>query len=267
MNTILNKGRNIFKRLVNRAPGQEMKGPIDLPYNILVGTHHKTGTLWMQGIFRNICRQFHLTYFQGEQENLPDHFDVFMQNHSKFDFNSLPRNYRGIHIIRDPRDRIVSGAFYHQKSKEEWLHRPFERFDGMTYQEKINSFEHFDNKLMFEMENSGRWGNEEMFSWDYENPNFLNIKYEELIEDEDLFLFHKIFNFLGFPGKAIPAVLQCAYDNSLFSGNVKKSLHVRSGASKQWQTYFKPRHKKRFVELFDDALIRLGYEEDNSWAD
>jgi hypothetical protein len=42
-------------------------------------------------------------------------------------------------VIRDPRDVIVSGANYHCKADEPWLHIPEKRFGGLTYHQKINS--------------------------------------------------------------------------------------------------------------------------------
>jgi hypothetical protein len=261
----------MFKKWVSRLTEKKKPGAgnftEELSHKILVGSHHKTGTVWMRNVFSCVCRELGLRFFSGEQKKLPKDFDVFMQNHSRFMPDKFSDTIRGIHIIRDPRDRIVSGMYYHQKSKESWLHKPMQNLGGSTYQEKINSFDKIEDQLMFEMEHSGRWGIEEMLSWDYRDDRFMNVKYEELIIDHDLRMFHDIFTFLGFPGSAIPVCLDCAYKNSLFSGNIDKSVHVRSGKSSQWKTHFTTAHKKRFAELFGDALIKLGYEKDNRWIE
>lgn len=233
---------------------------------IVVGTHHKTGTVWLRDIFTTFCRRLGLNFFKGHQHDLPADFDVFLQNHSMFTLDAFTMPYRGVHIIRDPRDRIVSGAFYHQKSAERWLHAKRENFGGMTYQEKICSLPTFEEKLTFEMENSAFQTISDMTSWDYTNENFIEIQYEDLIQDTDLMLFHRIFTYLGIDGRAIPEALKIAWENSLFSGNLKNSVHIRSGRSKQWEEHFTPRLRRHFVELYDDALIVLGYEENNDWA-
>jgi len=259
-----------LKRLKTRLFFPAHKEPAEFsisPYNrILIGTHHKTGTVWMGSIFRKICHEFGLIFYAGEQKQLPKDFNVFLQNHSRFVTEQLSIEYKGLHMIRDPRDRIISGCFYHQRSNEEWLHTEREIFGGLTYQEKINSYESLDDKIIFEMENSGLRGIQEMLDWNYKNPAFFEVKYEDLISDENLIIFHDIFTFLGFPGEAIPQILRIAYDNSLFSGNLRKSVHVRSGRTRQWEKYFKPIHKDRFLGLFGDALIRLGYESNDDWA-
>ena len=237
-----------------------------LANQVVIGTHHKTGTVWLKKIFRMISSKYGLYLYSGEQQDIPDQCHIFFQSHSRIDFGQLDDDYRGVHMIRDPRDRIISGCFYHQKSHEPWLHQPHEEFGGLTYQQKINSFSSFEEKLIFEMENAGTNGTQEMLSWDYENPQILEIKYEDLVVDEELFLFHKMFNFLGFHGSVIPDLLQIAHDNSLFSGKIKNSIHVRSGATSQWPEYFNLEIRERFEKQFPGALVRLGYESDDSWV-
>lgn len=237
-----------------------------LDKKVLVGTHHKTGTVWMKKIFSQICQNFWLKFFYGEQEKLPRNFDIFFQEHSLFDLDKLQMEYRGLHLIRDPRDIIVSGCFYHQKAHEQWLHIKRNEFGGLTYQQKINSYDSLDDQIMFEMEHSGRKSILDMLNWNYTNPAFYEVKYEDLILDENLILFNNIFTFLRFPGEDIPKILKIAYNNSLFSGKLKNSVHIRSGETRQWEKYFKPSHKTRFLELFGNALIKLEYENNDDWA-
>jgi len=236
-----------------------------LRYKILVGTHHRAGTMWIGGIFRRIARDLALEFFSGSQQDLPQNFDIFFQNHSAFDFSRLPVEYRGVHVIRDPRDVIVSGCFYHQKASEAWLHVEREEFGGLTYQQKMNSLPSVDDQLMFEMEHHGD-PIRDMVAWSYSNLNFLEVRYEDLRADTSLTLFRRIFTFLGFPAEVIPRLLRIAHDNSLFSGRVRNSVHVRSGDVGQWRRYFKPAHRVRFLELFGDALIQLGYEQNDDWV-
>lgn len=214
------------------------RGNIDLKNKVLVGTHHKTGTDWMLRIFRRISRDLGLRFVAGKQREFPTDFDVFIQHHSRFDLTRLDVEYRGLHLIRDPRDVIISGCFFHQKSGERWLHIRRGEFGGLTYQEKINSYATLDDKIMFEMENHGTI--RDMLAWSYSDPRFVEVEYEDLIVDDNLMLFHRIFAHLGFPGETIPGLLRIASDNSLFSGNVRKSDHVRSGEKMQWKDTLSP---------------------------
>lgn len=245
------------------SPSSE-KFELKLSNKILIGTHHKTGTVWLRSIFKKICLKYSLNFYDGIQDNLPEQFDVFLQDHSKFDVNSLGMEFFGIHLIRDPRDVIISGCFYHQKADEKWLHIPRNQFNGLTYQQKINSFKNIDDQILFEMENIGKATVLDMINWDYTNPYFLELKYEDLIVDIDMVLFNKIYSFLGFPESIIPNLIEISFNNSLFSKKVNNK-HIRSGKKNQWKKYFKQTHKERFIELFDDLLIQLGYEKDNNW--
>jgi hypothetical protein len=263
---LANRPRKLVLALRGRYRRLRWVGKIDLPWLVLVGTHHKTGTAWLMNIFESVANQLGLKYFYGLQDDLPPQTEIFFQHHSLFDFPSLPHPYRGIHMIRDPRDVIVSGCMYHQKSEEPWLHLYQMEYDGWTYQKKLNSLDSLEEKIFFEMEHAGGRTIKDMLAWNYHQPEFLEIKYEDLIEDSDLLLFQDIFRFLGFPEQSIPAVLEIAYQNSLFSGKLKKSLHLRSGKKDQWKEYFSPDHRERFAVLFGDALIRLGYEKDHAWV-
>lgn len=243
--------------------------PAQLAHVVLVGTHHKTGTVWIHGIFRRLALlvgyPFHAIAFNA---SIPEIGSIVADTHSRFDkamWHNTP--YRGLHLIRDPRDIIVSGCFYHQKSSEAWLHVKRPEFGGLTYQEKINSIPALRDKLLFEMENSALRTITDIAQWDYQNSAFFEAKYEDLILDYDLLLFHQLFTFLGFAGETIPKALEVAWKYSLFSNRVPTSVHVRSGKPSQWKRHFEPVHQQRFLELYDDVLIRLGYEADNAWAE
>ena len=240
--------------------------PVSLSQVILVGTHHKTGTVWLLHIFKQICRELGLRFEHGHGLDMPHACDVYLSYDSCFQWTGSPRPCKGVHLIRDPRDVLVSACFYHARSQEAWLHVKQDEFGGLTYQEKINSFVSLDDKISFEMEHAFLKNLQEMVKWDYQNPDFLEIKYEQLINDENLLLFHKMFTFLGFPGRVIPTCLRVAHDKSLFSGKVGISNHIRSGKVQDWDRYLNNFHKKRFLELFGDALVRLGYETNDSWV-
>lgn len=242
-----------------------LKSGCQLPYKIVIGTHHKTGTMWLDSIFRRVCMYHGLKYNFSDNKPTNNQYDIFFECHSSFDWDVLEQPFRGLHLIRDPRDVIISGCFYHQVSHEKWLKTPRTDLKGLTYQQAINRYEKLEDKILFEMEHVGYRTISDMLNWNYANPCFYEGKYEDLIGDSDLDLFYEIFKFLGFPGSAIPSVLAVAYNKSLFSGVKNQSPHIRSGKKKQWVNYFEKIHRKRFVELFGDGLLKLGYEKDNEW--
>lgn len=231
---------------------------------ILVGAHHKAGTNLLFGIFNEICKRRNEYFFYGNQSDAPKLCSVLFHDNSDFDLVALSTEFRGLHIIRDPRDIIISGAFYHRHSDEAWLHEPQPQFGSMTYQQAINSCSTDEEAILFEMENAAMYTIKKMLDWDYANPCFFETRYEDLVQDHSLEIFKQIFVFLGYPDDDLPELLNIAYKNSLFSG--VKSPHIRSGKPYQWKQYFTPALKFRFLELYGDALQVLGYEKiESSW--
>ncbi len=235
------------------------------PNKILIGTHHKTGTVWLRKIFSRLSKELGLKFYSSGDPKIPTDADIILNNHSRFNNLEELGPFRGLHVIRDPRDIIVSGCFYHQKSAEAWLHVKRERLNGLTYQQALLAKTSLEDKISFEMEALGRTTIQDIINWDYNDARFLNIKYEDLMSDVDLKVFHDIFLYLGLNGGAIPTALYHAYKGSLFSGQVKGFSHVRSGEARQWERFFSKNNRERFVELFGSSLIDLGYENDHSW--
>src|SRR4051794_29132107 len=103
-----------------------------MKYNLVVATHHKTGTVWMDGVFKTIASDLGAQYAnvqsaRGQLDDL-DHgpFILFSCNSDFGDLASLldRGNVRVLHLIRDPRDVVISAMHYHKASRESWLHEP-----------------------------------------------------------------------------------------------------------------------------------------------
>jgi hypothetical protein len=239
---------------------------------IVVCTHHKTGTVWMADVFRAIKKQFKLKIHSGKQAELPPEADIFLQDHSKVDLQALRdrgRPVRCVHVIRDPRDVVISGCFYHVKTTEKWANTPKAEFGGKNYRETISALPTDYDKLVFEMKNTGMKSINDMVNWNYKDPDVFEVRYEDLINDADYKVFRPMMRFLGFEGADLETVLQIVHDHSLFGGakptTAKDPVHVRSGESRQWPKTFTPELKAAFKEIHPDALQKLGYEKNADW--
>lgn len=235
---------------------------------VLIGTHHKCGTLWLKKIFSAVCTHLSLVMHHGERGFLSRGFDVLFDDHSTFKFPAFLGRYRGLHLIRDPRDVIISGAFYHERcTSEPWLLERTTRLRGRSYQQALTDLPSLEEKLRFEMRHCSGQTIRDMLAWNYANQRFYEAKYEDLIEDVELRRFREIFAFLRFPESEMEELLRIAYDNSLFSGKLSASTeHIRSGRPRQWHSYFTKSLHHEFLDLFGDALVRLGYEQDDQWC-
>lgn len=240
---------------------------------IVICTHHKTGTVWMADVFRAIKREFKLKLHNGLQQSLSPEADIFLQDHSRVDMIALrgrnpDRPVRCVHIIRDPRDVIISGCFYHVKTTEKWANNPKPEYGGVSYREAIAAQPDDHAKLVFEMQHTGAKTIRDMLAWNYQDKDVLEIKYEDIINDAEFKVFRPMMKFLGFEGAELDRALEIVREHSLFGGAKKDGgdgVHVRSGESRQWRRTFTPELKAEFRRLHPDVLQRLGYEKGADW--
>jgi hypothetical protein len=241
---------------------------------VVVTTHHKTGTVWANQIFKRIgaALDIPVAISRRDQGATPLVAPVIVCT-SEYSFESsypgasLSRDdVRIMHMIRDPRDVCISGMHYHLRSKEKRLHVKKARYGHRTYQTALRGFRTTRRRLHFEIEFSLAKNLENMLQWDYTRPNAYEVKYEDLIVDYDGELFRKIVTRLELPQPEL--CLQAFQDASLFGGKVEgQKVHVRSGKPAQWLSVFDQRLARKFLKTFGPALITLGYEKDDSWVE
>ncbi len=187
---------------------------------------------------------------------------------------------KGSHVIRDPRDLVISSAFYHHICGEEWCQLAVERIlppgtieklvrdfsmkepgEGDSYQSYLRKH-NMEESFIIEMLRMTKVF-KALKNWDYQNPDFIELRYEEIIGNEKE-TFARIFRHYEFPRSWIRTGTNFA---DLFSlgqkeGNIK---HVRSGKIAQWKEVFTPRMKDLFKEYQGDLLIHLDYETGFDW--
>lgn len=88
--------------------------------------HHKVGTLWWGTILRAIARDAALRFVEWSPARPDAKGDVYLFPNTRFfDRGHLGgRPFRGTHMIRDPRDVVVSSYFYHLWTEEPWANLP-----------------------------------------------------------------------------------------------------------------------------------------------
>lgn len=282
--------------------------------------HHKCGSKMILNIIRLTCKylnlkhaHFHSPVMWGYEEN---HLllDQIAQNQS-LEFVSYisadarylgnPGSFRGVHVIRDPRDIVVSSYFsnLYSHSTEYWPE--LTEFRGLL--EKLPKDEGLleNIKFMAKLRVDGQDLNlfDTLMCWNYSLPPILEIKFEDLAHNPYQ-LFTEMFEFLGlvedtelsaaslksmlrlilqnnYPGLSflkktpkIPAwmLLYFVYSNrfsKLAKGREKGQedirSHYRKGEPGDWINHFTYKHKKFFKENYNDVLIKLGYEKDDRW--
>lgn len=163
--------------------------------------HHKCATGWIDDILREACFRlgwdFRIVHRPVDfaaygalhrlaEAERPDF--LAYTNADRADLDGLPP-FRGFHVIRDPRDVIVSGYFSHRYSHptDGWPELAAHRAQLQQMSKEDGLLE----EMAFSAERLRQMG-----AWDYAQPNVMEVKMEHLTAAPHE-TFCAIFDFLG----------------------------------------------------------------------
>jgi len=180
-------------------------------------------------------------------------------------FRSMPKpgGYRGIFVMRDPRDVAVSWyystKFSHPEVAEAVTRRrrklqELSKEDGLLYM-----IDHLSKERgMFDCQRT--WA-EHLLS----DGNMRVFRYEDLFGDHQQEAMRRLFDHLGIPlGDKELAAMLAKYSFARLSGGRKKGRsdkrhHYRRGEAGSWQDELTPRVLEAFAAKTGDLLAVLGY--------
>ncbi len=259
------------------------------PPHIFIATHHKAGTVWMESTFRRACKHnayefIHLNTDEPAWTIRPDKRAFMLAEMARigadpgaravyFDFHAttpdlsdIP-NARGLHFIRDPRDMLISAVHYHQRSDEIWLDIPRSRWGGMTFRDKLLSYDDFNDRLRLELDT--HMGDEiQRMAAFADRPDhdrvFRTVRYEELVADEHMTLFHDLCVHLDIRGLELVNALRAFWNLSIFGGLREQHergthRHIRHGGPQQWRESLQDSSIALIHDRVGDAIEKLGY--------
>lgn len=239
-------------------------------------SHHKSGTVWISRVLHGVATRYGLQVTEPAAGEPFTDGDIALITTGDFDTHlpagviiPIGRQFVGSHMIRDPRDIVVSGYFYHQRAREDWLQIPLERFGGLTYQQHLLSVDRKQG-LMTEIFKVATWDIPSMVAWDYNRAEFVELRYEDAMADEQSAL-RRLFLHYEFNDRAVNAGLQIvermrrAHATEVASYGTAAAGHARSGQPGEWRDYLDDDHIDFFKASTGDALLRLGYETSPDW--
>jgi hypothetical protein len=244
-----------------------VRNPYEKRVKIIHFCYHRTGTNWFRKIFEQVAGYYGLCCCGVWNNPDSNDCDIYIDHHSR----SIPSShgeFRATHIIRDPRDILVSGYFFHRWTNESWANEKNKIYEGHSYKEHITSLSQEDG-FLFEMDRLQE-DVKAMVAWDYAQPNVLELRYEDVVTNE-IDQFYRMFEHYRFKQSAMKIVEKCVRANSFERvtgrkrGEIADKKHLRSGACGDWQEYFTPKVKEVFKERMGSALIELGYERNRDW--
>jgi hypothetical protein len=172
-------------------------------------------------------------------------------------------------FIRDPRDLVISGYFYHKRAAEPWCNVPnptnadwrvvngnipAQLSNGQSYASYLQTVD-IEDGLICEIDFRKNHF-ESMAQWP-DSDNILVLSYENILGNEEQ-IFHRLFSFYDFNTleKTLGIYFAKRYSAGRRAGAVQ---HIRSPEPGQWRKHFTPRVADYFDQRHGDLLRKLGY--------
>lgn len=229
---------------------------------IFVGTHHKAMTTYFKAVLKLLA--FGLgTRFEDISKEIPgSKTRVFLSIHSQTPWSEIGP-YRGIHVMRDPRDMIVSSYHYHLWTNELWAHVPDE--NGQSYQEKLQAVDKTEG-LFMTIRHFIYFSCETLENWDMDDPDILEVSYDALMGPEREEFYDEAFTFMGLTGRGhelgvrLMRLFEAGKRSKISATAPNERAHIRSGRSGQWKTELEPEHIAYINQELGHILDKFGYD-------
>lgn len=272
--------------------------------------HHKCASSWISAVLFWVCHELQLKYkivhnpemFEHDlkQHLIDNHIDFLSYTNAKIKHVKDIDDFLGFHVIRDPRDIVVSGYFSHLYSHptEGWP----ALLDHRNNLKKVSKEEGLILEMKFIKDKF-----EDLYNWDYSQKNILELRMEEIIRspyvtmlkamtflkmvDDSTRMKHRVKNLLitivnrinvksrgwipyCIKRTEIPVerLFMHIYQNRFSKlskgrdrGQEDIKSHYRKGIAGDWINHFNENHRQFFKKEFNDLLIKLGYEKTSNW--
>ena len=263
--------------------------------------HHKCASQWITLIIERMCNEMGWKSICAYQDTINKYKSLqHLIETEKPDFLILPESshnrtieikseYFGFHIIRDPRDIIVSCYFSHKKS-----HKISNYIPTLEHREKLNILSKKEG-INYEFSISYVFI-ENLYRWKYNYSNIYETKFEVLtqhpeqefykilsfltiLKDQGSFMDGLIYNYNRFCRKThlTPFVIKLNKYNKnqlnriirqLSFKNLKQeknknlgrtTSHYRKGESGDWKNHLDESQEKMILDFFPNILEKLKY--------
>lgn len=229
---------------------------------LFVATHHKAMTTYFHAVLKALALALNIPFERVANANLPKPgTQMFLSMQSKQDLAQIGP-YRGVHIMRDPRDMIVSGYHYHKWTYETWVHRLDE--NGESYQQKLNRLDRREG-LFLEIDHFIFFYRDVLTAWNLDDPDLLEVSYEALMGSGKRAKYDEIFTHLGFRNTELKLatdlmqLFEAESRSGKASGAISQKSHVRSGKSGQWEAELEPAHLAYIEQELGFVMRKFGY--------
>jgi hypothetical protein len=254
----------------------ESKKPseLDLPFMAFFG-QHKSGSTWMNRMTISLCRKAEIPVARfSKRADFNYDLGKYVADHgvrcvawNNAEWSIVKDlNFRAFHVVRDPRDILVSAYYSHLKTHptNEWPQlaqfRPF--LQGAKMEDGLFMEFGFIPDVFRRLR-----------EWDTTDPRVLQLRLEDVSKCPKEKL-RQAYTFAGFFDAGVTDEIfeESLEENSFekLSGGRKKGQenrdsHYRKGTAGDWKNHFNERHITYFKSALNDILVKYGYEKDSNW--
>lgn len=229
--------------------------------------HHRCASTWMRRFLRLVCGAIRFNYHirggggdGGGDVILPDgrHAFYLYVNSTPAALEEMPENALGFHLIRDPRDVLISDYYsrrYSHSMGGAWKAQLRDYLE--THSQEQGLLHMLDHCTYFRQIEGWPLGT---------RPNVLEVKYEDLLGDESR-EFRRILEHLQITmsdARLDEITGRCTF-NAVSGGRERGQedikSHRRKGVAGDWKGYFAryERLKTAFYDRYGEMLKELGY--------
>jgi len=197
--------------------------------------------------------------------------NVFLGTHAVASLGNIEKvkkgNYKGIFVYRDPRDSVVSFAYYIAKLRENWPELSQRPLDDIIMEVITNvaSVRSYNQESIWNMPDlqsfTDIYSLFDAYSGWMEQPFMHGTKFEKFVGPRDALL-NEIINIARHLDIEMDLNKAEEVAVELFS---EPTQTFRKGVAGEWKTHFNEEHKKVFKRVAGQLLINLGYEKDLNW--
>jgi Sulfotransferase domain len=242
-------------------------------------SYHKCLTVYYSRVFSSLYNRVfrfgrgykHFYSFIDDFSQESGHYKIASLNNHAIDLQSIGDDFRISRFIRDPRDLVVSGYFYHKRGAEIWPNKinPSEadwKIVNGCIPENMGNNHSFASYLQSLSQEDGLIAEidfrknhfDSMGRWPISDPRIAVYKYEDLIGNE-LDIYEEIFKFykITWLERKIGLILA---DHFSAKKQANKIQHIRNPKKSQWKEHFTPKVQDYFERKYGGLLQQYGYE-------
>ena len=248
-----------------------------MKHHLAIGSHHKTGTHWMRNVFRQFAKSVGAPFIDLSYTDKLDATEKFHRHeaarkrvvvfheHSQFPpfvHDPSGAGFRGVRIVRDPRDVLVSAVNYHRKTDAGWVNKPQKRHGGLSLKDKLAELPDDEARYFYEIDHVIEPTLTRMRDFRH-GEVFADVAYEDLVTDRDLALTDRMFGWLGLEAEDAAPAARAMWDNSLFGALRREGNdHISHGGARQFEARMSADVLARFEARYADVVRALGYADD-----